>query len=116
MREATETLKDKKPGGADTNTTNWKGSRMKKDTKVIIMKAKAPNGNDRTYRTLAPLDFTVADACKMRNISMLTILSATITVPMTADDALAYMEKDMFEEITAPNTWLVNASFGLIAA
>ena len=46
---------------------------MKKDAKVIIMKAKAPNGNNRTYRTMAPLDWTVADACKMRNISMLTM-------------------------------------------
>ena len=116
MREATETLKDKKPGGADTNTTNWKGSRMKKDTKVIIMKAKAPNGNDRTYRTLAPLDFTVADACKMRNISMLTILSATITVPMTAADALAFMQKDMLDEMLDPTKRLVKGSISLIAA
>ena len=80
------------------------------------MKAKAPNGNDRTYRTLAPLDFTVADACKMRNISMLTILSATVTAPMTEADALAYMQKDMLEELMVPNTWFVNASFGMIAA
>ena len=35
---------------------------------------------------------------------------------MTEADAFAYMEKDMFEEIIAPNTWLVNASFSLIAA
>ncbi|MBQ9324595.1 MAG: hypothetical protein IJ246_02375 [Clostridia bacterium] len=106
-------MKDKKPGGANTNTTNWKGSRMKKDTKVIIMKAKAPNGNDRTYRTLAPLDFTVADACKMRNISMMTILSATITAPMTAADALAYMEKDMLNELFDPNRMLVEATIGM---
>ena len=89
---------------------------MKKDTKVIIMKAKAPNGNDHTYRTLAPLDFTVADACKMRNISMLTILSATITAPMTTDDALAYMEKDMLDELLDPTKRMVKGSIGLIAA
>ena len=89
---------------------------MKKDTKVIIMKAKAPNGNDRTYRTLAPLDFTVADACKMRNISMLTILSATITAPMTAADALAYMEKDVLDELLDPTKRVVKSSIGLIAA
>ncbi len=80
------------------------------------MKAKAPNGNDRTYRTLAPLDFTVADACKMRNISMLTILSATITAPMTAADALAYMEKDMLDEMLDPTKRLVKGSISLIAA
>ena len=80
------------------------------------MKAKAPNGNNRTYRTLAPLDFTVADACKMRNISMLTILSATISVPMTAADALAYMEKDMLEELLDPTKRVVKGTFGLIAA
>ncbi len=89
---------------------------MKKDTKVIIMKAKAPNGNDRTSRNLAPLDFTVADACKMRNISMLTILSATITVPMTVADALAYMEKDMLDELLDPTKRMVKGSIGLIAA
>ncbi len=87
---------------------------MKKDTKVIIMKAKAPNGNDHTYRTLAPLDFTVADACKMRNISMLTILSATVTPPMTEPDALAYMESDMLKEIMDPNTFIVKAIFGAV--
>ncbi len=80
------------------------------------MKAKAPNGNDRTYRTLCPLDFTVADACKMRNISMLSILSATISVPMTAADALAYMEKDMLDELLDPTKRVVKGSFGLIAA
>lgn len=89
---------------------------MKKDTKVIIMKAKAPNGNDRTYRTMAPLDFTVADACKMRNISMLTILSATISAPMTAADALAYMEKDVLDELLDPTKRVVKSSIGLIAA
>ena len=89
---------------------------MKKDTKVIIMRAKAPNGNDRTYRTLAPLDFTVADACKMRNISMLTILSATITAPMTVADALAYMEKDMMDELLDPTKRVVKGSIRLIAA
>ena len=89
---------------------------MKRDTKVIIMKAKAPNGNNRTYRTLAPLDFTVADACKMRHISMLTILSATVTPPMTEADAFAYMQRDMLEEVMAPNTWLVKSKVTLFVA
>ncbi len=88
---------------------------MKKDTKVIIMKAKAPNGNDRTYRTMVPLDFTVADACKMRNISMLTILSATITAPMTAADALAFMQKDMLDELLYPTKRVAKGSISLIA-
>ena len=89
---------------------------MKKDTKVIIMKAKAPNGNNRTYRTLAPLDMTVADACKMRNISMLTILSATVTAPMTEVDALDYMQQNMLEEFMAPNSWVVKASMTIFTA
>ena len=85
---------------------------MKKDMKVIIMKAKAPNGNDRVYRTMGPLDFTVADACKMRNISMLTILSVNVTEPMTKADAVAFMQKDMLDQISAPNTLLVKATIG----
>ena len=84
---------------------------MKKNTKVIIMKAKAPNGNDLTYRTLAPLDFTVADACKMRNISMLSIISATTTAPMTEVDSLAYMMSDYAMQVFDPNIMIVKTTF-----
>lgn len=87
---------------------------MKKDSKVIIMKAKAPNGNDRSYRTLCPLHFSVADACKMRNIPLLSILSVTITAPMTKADALAYMEMDMLDELLNPNKMLVSASMNML--
>jgi len=89
---------------------------MKKNVKVIIMKAKAPNGNDRVYRTMAPLDFTVADACKMRNIPMLTILSVTESAPMTEAEAIAYMMDDTAAQVFAPNTILVKGSIGFIAA
>ena len=85
----------------------------KKNTKVIIMKAKAPNGNNLTYRTLCPLHFTVADACKMRNISLLTILSVTESAPMTEDEAFAYMLDDTAAQIFAPNTMLVKGTFGI---
>ena len=89
---------------------------MKKNTKVIIMKAKAPNGNNLTYRTLCPLHFTVADACKMRNIPLLTILSATVTAPMTEADALAFAQKDAVAECFDPSRMLVKISTGAIAA
>ena len=89
---------------------------MKKNVKVIIMKAKATNGNDRTYRTIAPLDFTVADACKMRKISMLTILSATVTAPMTEAEAVTYVQNDMLKQFMNPNIMLVNCKTGIIAA
>ena len=86
---------------------------MKKNVKVIIMKAKAPNGNDLVYRTSSPLDFTVADACKMRNISMLTILSVTESAPMTESEAIAYMLEDTAALVFAPNTRLVKCSIRL---
>ena len=89
---------------------------MKKNVKVIIMKAKATNGNDRTYRTIAPLDFTVADACKMRKISMLTILSATVTAPMTEAEAVTYVQNDMLKQFMNPNIMLVNCKTGILAA
>ena len=89
---------------------------MKKNVKVIIMKAKAPNGNDCVYRTMAPLDFTVADVCKMRNISMLTILSAIVSAPMTEAEAFAYMMDDTAAQIFAQNTRLVKGNIGFIAA
>ena len=87
-----------------------------KNTKVIIMKAKAPNGNNLTYRTLCPLHFTVADACKMRNIPLLTILSATVTAPMTEADALAFAQGDTLAECFDPSRMLVKISTGAIAA
>ena len=77
------------------------------------MKAKAPNGNDLVYRTTLPLDATVADACKMRNISMLTILSATESAPMTQAEAIAYVVHDFKKQINAPNTRFVQAAFGI---
>ena len=89
---------------------------MKKNVKVIIMKAKAPNGNDRVYRTMGSLEMTVADACKMRNIPMLSILSATISEPMTEADAATYMMNDFAAQVLAPNTMLVKGTFARIAA
>ena len=89
---------------------------MKKNMKVIIMTAKAPNGNDRTYRTLCPLDFTVADACKMRNIPMLTILTVKVTAPMTEADAAAYVMNDVLAQMLDPNIMIVKCPFGMIAA
>ncbi|MBR4005236.1 MAG: hypothetical protein IKI90_05255 [Treponema sp.] len=89
---------------------------MKKNVKVIIMKAKAPNGNNRTYRTMGSLEMTIADACKMRNIPMLSILSATVSAPMTEADAAAYMMNDYAAQVLAPNAMLVKATFSCIAA
>ncbi len=89
---------------------------MKKDTKVIIMKAKTPNGNDHTYRTLAPLDFTVADACNMRKISLLTIRSASVTAPMTETDAVAYLMNDVYKQMLDPNVMIFSTTYGKMAA
>ena len=89
---------------------------MKKNAKVIIMTAKAANGNDLTYRTIGPLDFTVADACKMRNISMLSILTVKVTAPMTEADAAAYLMNDLLAQMLDPNITMVNGSWGMIAA
>ena len=44
------------------------------------------------------------------------ILSATISAPMTAADALAYMEKDVLDELLDPTKRVVKSSIGLIAA
>ena len=90
-----------------------KGKNMKKNTKVIIMTAKAANGNDLTYRTMAPLNWTVADACKMRNVSMLSILSATVSAPMTEGDALEYMQNDMLAQMLNPNIRMVKGTIGM---
>lgn len=89
---------------------------MKKNTKVIIMKAKAPNGNNLTYRTLAPLDFTVADACKMRNISMLSIISTNVTAPMTVAEATRYTFQRHAALVLTPNVIPVKCTISMSAA
>ena len=89
---------------------------MKKNPKDIIMKAKASNGNDLTYRTLCPLHFTVADACKMRKITPLSILSTTVTAPMTEADALAYLQKDALAQMLNPTIRIVRGGMGMIIA
>ena len=80
------------------------------------MKAKAPNGNNRTYRSMTSMDCTVAEVCQMRCIPMMTIFSVTVSAPMTEAAALAYMQKDMIEEVLAPNTCLVKCEAKVIAA
>lgn len=87
----------------------------KESMKVIIMKAKAPNGNNRTYRTIAPLDATIADVCTMRNIPLMSILSATVTAPLTEADAFAYMQQDMIVEYLDPSHKTVKVTIGAIA-
>lgn len=89
---------------------------MKKNTKVIIMTAKAAKGNDLTYRTICPLNFTVADACEMRNVSMLSILTVKVTAPMTEADAFAYMQNDMFAQILDPSIRLAKSTIGMMLA
>ena len=89
---------------------------MKKNTKVIIMTAKAANGNDLTYRTICPLDFTVVDACEMRNVSMLSILTVKVTDPMTEADAFAYMQNDVLAQMLDPNIRMVRGSMGMMIA
>ena len=61
-------------------------------------------------------DMTVADACKMRNIPMLSIISATVTAPMTEDDALDFMQNDVLAQMLDPNIRMVKGIIGKIAA
>ena len=88
----------------------------KENMKVIIVKAKALNGNNCTYRTIAPLDFTIADVCKMRSISLMSIISATVTAPMTEADAFAHLQQDVITEYLDPSHKMVKVSMGVFAA
>ena len=89
---------------------------MKKNMKVIIIKTKAANGNNRTIHGVVSLNDTVADLCKIRNIPPLAVISYTITKPMTAREANAYAINDFIHLITDPNTVLVKTTWGTIAA
>ena len=89
---------------------------MKKDTKVIIIRMKGANGNDRVIRAIAPLDWTVADVIKMKNIPMLAIRSTEVSAPMTMEEATCYTMNDFAAQVFAPNTMLVRCSYTEIAA
>ena len=64
---------------------------MKKNVKVFVIKAHAANGNDRTVQAITPLNVTLADICKRKNIPMLSIVSTTVTAPMTEEEATCYV-------------------------
>ena len=113
LREATKTLRQ---GQRICHTSRRKGRPMKKNMKVIIVKTKAANGNDRTIHGIVSLKDTVADLCKFRNVPILSVLSYTVTEPMTAREAQAYVLNDFFDLITAPNTTLVKTEWGPYAA
>ena len=76
---------------------------MKKDTKVYEIKAIAANGNDRTVHAAVSLDATLADVCKLRNIPMLSIISTSVTAPMTFIDACRYAMHRTAAVIFNPN-------------
>ena len=63
---------------------------MEKNMKVFKIKARAKNGNLRTVYAAVALDNTLADACVMDDIPMMSIISSSVTAPMTESDAIDY--------------------------
>lgn len=63
---------------------------MEKNMKVFEIKARAKNGNLRTVYAAVALDNTLADACVMDDIPMMSIISSSVTAPMTESDAIDY--------------------------
>lgn len=63
---------------------------MKKNMKVFEIKARVANGNLRTVYAAVALDNTLADACVMDDIPMMSVISSSVTAPMTQSDAFDY--------------------------
>ena len=89
---------------------------MKKNVKVFEIKAIAANGNDRTVQAIAPLNMTLTEVCKMKNIPMLSIVSTKVTAPMTMDEAINYTFQGFTSIVFAPSTRLVKSTLSVIAA
>ena len=89
---------------------------MKKDVKIFIVKAHAASGNDRTVYVIAPLDATFTDIFRIKNIPMLSIISTTVTAPMTLNEAAYYTIRDFAVLALNPNTTLFKSRFSVIAA
>ena len=89
---------------------------MKKNVKVFEIKAIAANGNDRTVQAIAPLNMTLTEVCKLKNIPMLSIVSTKVTAPMTIDEAIDYTFQGFTSIFFAPNTRLVKSTFSVIPA
>ena len=89
---------------------------MKKDVKVIVIKAKAANGHDRTVQAIVPPDMDVSDVIRMKSIPMLSIIGATVTGPMTQKDALVYVSCAYHAILTKPDLSYIKSNLELFAA
>ena len=89
---------------------------MKKNVKVIEIRAIAANGNDRTVYAVVTLDVTLADVCKMNNIPMLSIISTNVTAPMTVAEATRYTFQRHAAVVLDPNVALVKCTVSVCAA
>ena len=89
---------------------------MKKDVKVIVIKAKAANGHDRTVQAIVPLDVDVSDVIRMKSIPMLSIIGATVTEPMTQKDAMVYVSHIFHAIATNPDLSYIKSNLELFAA
>ena len=89
---------------------------MKKDVKVIVIKAKAYNGHDRTVQAIVPLDMDVSDVIQMKSIPMLSIIGATVVGPMTQKDAMVYVSCAYHTIFTNPSLSFIKTNLELFAA
>ena len=89
---------------------------MKKDVKVIVIKAKAANGHDRTVQAIVPLNMDVSDVIQMKSIPMLSIIDATVTEPMTQNDAMVYVSRIFHAIATNPDLSFIKSNLELFAA
>ena len=84
---------------------------MKKNVKVIIIKAKATNGHDRAVQAIVPLEMEASDVIRMKSIPMLSIIGVSVTPPMTANEAIVYVSNAYITITTNPNLSFLKSNF-----
>ena len=89
---------------------------MKKDVKVIVIKAKAYNGHDRTVQAIVPLEMEASDVIVVKHIPMPSIISISITPPMTVNEAIVYVSNAYIAITTNPNLSFLKSNFTVYAA
>ena len=89
---------------------------MKKNVKVIEIKAHMNNGHVRTVQAVTPLAKTPAGICKETNIPVLSVFSVKETEPMAEKEAMNYALRCHAALVSDPFTVVIRSTCTVYAA
>ena len=89
---------------------------MKKNAKVIEIRAHMNNGHVRTVQAVTSLAETPAGICKENNIPVLSVFSVKETEPMAEKEAMNYALRCQAALVSDPFTVVIRSTCTVYAA